>query len=129
MTVNINAAEKINIFYGDEKFFQLIFRNLILNAIQYGRPDSEIDINLNRKNDLYEIIIFNQGSGLEVENLDKVFDKFSRFHKTNNKANIGIGLYAVKNIVELHKGTITAESEFTKWMRFKITVPVESKTA
>lgn len=123
MHVDIKAAQPKNIFYGDEKFFQLIFRNLVLNAIQYGNTASTIDISIAKKGEIVEIQVFNEGSGLPVDKLEKVFEKFSRFHENNGRSNVGIGLYAVKNIIELHDGTISADSEFGKWMRFTITIP------
>jgi len=124
MKVRVVTTESKNIFYGDERFFQLIFRNLIQNAVQYGFRETDILIEIKRINRRTEIIVFNYGSGIEKSKLDKVFEKFSRFHQTKDKTNVGIGLYAVKNIIDLHKGTIKAESEFSKWTRFSISLPM-----
>ncbi len=124
MKVKIITSEKKNIYFGDERFFQLIFRNLILNAIQYGTRDTDILIEIRRIKNFVEIIIFNYGSGIEKSKLHKVFDKFSRFHEARDKSNVGIGLYTVKSIIDLHGGEITAESEFSKWMRFTIHLPL-----
>ncbi len=125
MRVVVKAEEDKNIFYGDERFFQLIFRNLIQNAIQYGYSNTDIVIELKRQDGKLYISVFNQGSGLERKNLDHVFEKFSRFHTSSEKVNVGIGLFAVKNIIELHQGSIVAESEPSEWMKFTITLPME----
>ncbi len=125
MRVVIKSKHEKNIFYGDERFFQLIFRNLIQNAIQYGYSNTDIEIELKHKSGKLIISVFNQGSGLSKKNLEHVFEKFSRFHTSSEKVNVGIGLFAVKNIIELHKGTITAESEPSKWMKFTIQLPLD----
>jgi signal transduction histidine kinase len=123
MQVKVISNEIKNIYVGDERLFQLVFRNLILNAIQYGRENTDIIIQFERKDATLIIEVSNEGSGLENSKLDQVFDKFSRFHDTGDKTNIGIGLYAVKSIIELHKGEIEAASELQKWMRFIIRLP------
>ncbi len=125
MRVVVKTEEEKNIFYGDERFFQLIFRNLIQNAIQYGYSNTDIIIELKRRDGKLHISVYNQGSGLERKNLDRVFEKFSRFHTSSDKVNVGIGLFAVKSIVELHQGSIVAESEPSQWMKFIITLPME----
>jgi len=124
MKVSVKAEEKKNIYYGDERLFQLVFRNLIMNAIQYGDAHTDIEVEIKREEDNLKITIFNYGSGIEREKLHKIFEKFSRFHNTKEKYNVGIGLYAVKNIILLHQGSIEAESEFGKWMRFIIKLPM-----
>ena len=125
MQVKIKTDERKNIFFGDERFFQLIFRNLIQNAIQYGYSNTDIEVEFKHEAQFLEIGVFNQGSGLEKNKINKVFDKFSRFHTSPDKVNVGIGLYAVKKIVELHKGVISAKSDPSKWIKFTIRLPME----
>ncbi|HHJ51926.1 MAG TPA: HAMP domain-containing histidine kinase [Caldithrix abyssi] len=125
MEVEVKTPEEKNIYYGDEKLFQLVFRNLIQNAIQYGKPNTKIEFKITRLTDALQISIFNQGSGLAKRNLNHIFEKFSRFHDTNDRTNVGIGLFAVRNIIEMHKGTIQADSETGQWMRFTIKLPMD----
>ena len=123
MQVEVEAGHEKNIVLGDEKLLQLVFRNLILNAIQYGKKGTNIKIKIDRKENHIDIIVVNSGNGLEKEQLNRIFEKFSRFHSTNNRTNIGIGLFAVKSIIELHGGTIEAESNMDEGMRFTIRLP------
>ena len=125
MSVKVITRVDHNSYYGDERFFQLIFRNLIQNATQYGYPDTAIEIEIKKKNSEIIITVLNQGSGVEKKNLDYMFKKFSRFHDAKAKVNVGIGLYAVKNIITLHGGQIEADSEPSKWMKFTIHLPIE----
>jgi signal transduction histidine kinase len=126
MSVKLQTNELKNYYLGDERFFQLVFRNLIQNALQYGKENTAIKIDVQRTAKLLSIIVFNQGSGIEEKKIDKVFEKFSRFHDQNEKINVGIGLYTVKNIIEIHGGTITAETRHSEWMRFTIDLPIEN---
>ena len=125
MRVKVDMDETKNLYYGDERFFQLIFRNLIQNAIQYGYPHTEIEIGIHPQGEEMILTILNQGSGLAESKLNKVFEKFSRFHSNGKRTNVGIGLFTVKSIIELHQGQIQAESEADKWMKFTIRLPLD----
>ena len=120
MHVKLISSEINHLYQGDERYFKLVFRNLIQNAIQYGNENSEISIEINRNDKIIKLIAYNEGSGLNPNKIDRIFEKYSRFHDKNDKTNVGVGLYTVKNIIEAHGGTIEAESEFTKWMRITI---------
>lgn len=127
MHVKLNSTEINHMYQGDERYFKLVFRNLIQNAIQYGNENSEINIEINRTEDQIKLIVYNEGSGLNPNKVDKIFEKYSRFHDKDDKTNVGVGLYTVKSIIEAHGGTIKAESEFSKWMRFTIILPCNTK--
>ncbi len=125
MHIKVSVNETKNIYFGDERFFQLIFRNLIQNAIQYGFAGTEIEIKIKREATRFLITVFNEGSGIPENKLGRIFDKFSRFHNSKEKTNVGIGLFTVKKIIEMHKGSIVAESEPSKWMKFIISLPLD----
>lgn len=120
MHVKLVSSEINHLYQGDERYFKMAFRNLIQNAIQYGDENSEISFEIIRTDKNIKIVIYNEGSGLKPNNVEKIFEKYSRFHDKNDKTNVGVGLYTVKNIIEAHGGTIEAESEFSKWMRLTI---------
>jgi K+-sensing histidine kinase KdpD len=127
MHVKLNSNEIKHLYNGDERYFKLVFRNLIQNAIQYGNAKSVINFEIERKDKHIKIVVYNEGSGLNPNKVDKIFDKYSRFHDKNDKTNVGIGLYTAKNIIEAHGGTMRAESEFSKWMRITIILDDNAK--
>lgn len=124
MAIEILSEEDEIVLQGDSSLLQITIRNLALNAIQYGYENTDIEIRIEKIIDRVLIEVFNKGNGLEKKNLTHLFEKFSRFHTKYNKTNIGIGLFTVKHIIELHNGSIVAESKPSEWMRFLINLPL-----
>ena len=114
--------------YVDEVHFQNAIFNLMDNAVKYGKPDQPLDIYMTTWNDdehLY-LSIRDTGLGIKKENLKKVFEKFYRVHTGNvhDVKGFGLGLAYVKQIVELHDGEISVDSEYKKGTKFTIKLPV-----
>ncbi len=114
--------------YVDEVHFQNAIFNLMDNAVKYGKPDQPLDIYMATWNDdehLY-LSIRDTGQGIKKENLKKVFEKFYRVHTGNvhDVKGFGLGLAYVKQIVELHDGEISVDSEYRKGTKFTIKLPV-----
>ena len=102
--------------------------NIMDNAYKYRRKD--IDFNLQVKTwnegDNICISIKDNGIGIKHDDLKKIFDKFYRVH-TGNRHDVkgfGLGLAYVKNIIDLHHGTISTESELGKGTTFVIKLPI-----
>lgn len=124
MAIEIISKEDEVKLVGDPTLLQIVLRNLALNAIQYGYENTDIEVRIEKIIDRVLIEVFNKGNGLEKKYINRIFDKFSRFHTKYKKTNIGIGLFTVKHIVELHEGSINAESKPGEWMRFLINLPL-----
>ena len=98
------------------------------NAVKYKKEDVDIHLNVRTWNDATHVYlsIADNGIGIKKENLKKIFEKFYRVH-TGNRHDVkgfGLGLAYVKQIVDLHKGTIHAESELGKGTKFIIKLPL-----
>jgi two-component system phosphate regulon sensor histidine kinase PhoR len=104
--------------------FENVISNLIDNAVKYG--GNNIVINVNTVLSSTEIMIADDGEGIEKSQQEKIFDKFYRVPKgnTHNVKGFGIGLYYCKKIIEKHEGTILLSSD-KKQTIFKITIPNE----
>ncbi len=127
--VVIKKDKEKNIFFGDLHLLQVVFRNLLLNAIQYGKENSEIEISIFSRDKELEIHFLNYGEAPDEKNLPQIFNKFSRFHRKKGRGNVGLGLYTVKNIVEMHGGSIEAKSRSGEWIEFLIRLPNNYATA
>lgn len=108
-------------FNGDKNFLSTAVSNLILNAVKYSKTE-KIDVILNNYNNKIELSIKDYGIGIQKEHLSHLFERFYRVDKTRSRklGGSGLGLSIVKNIIELHNGTITVESEIGKGTCFII---------
>jgi signal transduction histidine kinase/ActR/RegA family two-component response regulator len=96
----------------DPDRFQQILWNLLSNAIKFSPSDSCIKVSLHRVEAGVRLQVIDQGCGLEPEFAPFIFDRFSQADpsKTRRHGGLGLGLSIVKNLVELHGGTIEAAS-------------------
>ncbi len=111
-------------FKSDRQRLHNLFSNLISNAIKYCNPNTEnpflkVGVTVNGKE--AEIVIEDNGIGIDRTHLDKIFEMFYRASAKSKGS--GIGLYIVKEIVEKLGGSISVESELNKGTLFTLTLP------
>lgn len=110
--------------YGDPDRLARAFNNLLKNAVSYSYPNTKIEISA-IQNKIETIIIFkNIGATIPKEKLSVIFEKFYRLDQARmtNTGGSGLGLAIAKEIIKLHGGMITAESE-NEINSFMITLP------
>lgn len=102
-----------------------VMLNLISNAIKFSYHNGEINVNVMVKGDSVEISVKDNGTGMDKKHLDLIFQRFYQADKSlsRNAEGSGIGLAIVKSIIDLHKGTISVESELEKGSTFKFELP------
>ena len=98
---------------GDPGRLQQVVWNLLTNAIKFTPPGGEIEIGLARAGANVEISVRDTGAGIAPEFLPHVFDRFRQADGriTRRHGGLGLGLSIVRHIIELHGGTVSAESE------------------
>ncbi len=108
----------------DADKLQRVFDNLIRNAINYSFSGSSIQIRVEKQGESVLIDVINRGNTIPQEKLNRIFEQFFRLDtaRTSKSGGAGLGLAIAKEIVELHKGSITAYSE-QEVIRFHITLP------
>lgn len=100
--------------------------NLVSNAIKYSPVGGKISLVVEQDADHSTIIITDQGAGLSPEDLGRLFGRFQRLSAkpTGGESSTGLGLSIVKRIVDMHGGTVTADSPGPgKGSTFTITLP------
>ena len=124
-SIKLNYNESISI-NGDPDKLSRVFNNLINNAISYSKEESEIVINLKKDNNNAIVEVINKGKQISKEKLSKIFEKFYRLDsaRTSRTGGSGLGLAIAKDIVELHNGTIIAESNDEE-TTFRVTLPLK----
>ena len=120
-----NADNKL--VFGDKTHLTNILVNLLDNANKYSDLAPEIMIRLYNKAGDISVAVQDRGIGMTKEATTHIFQKFYRVPTGNihNVKGFGLGLAYVKNMVELHHGTISVESEPGKGSKFTITLPNE----
>ena len=124
-SIKLNDNEPISI-NGDPDKLSRVFNNLIKNAISYSKEESEVVINLKKDNNNAIVEVINKGKQISKEKLSKIFEKFYRLDsaRTSRTGGSGLGLAIAKDIVELHNGTIIAESNEEE-TTFQVTLPLK----
>jgi signal transduction histidine kinase len=120
-----NAQDAIII--GDQSFITMIFTNLLDNAIKYSPKAPKITITTSSNDKGVTISITDNGIGIPDEALTKIFYKTYRIKNGHNIKGFGLGLYFVKQLVEIHKGKITVNSTVGKGSEFSVFLPFNTK--
>jgi two-component system sensor histidine kinase VanS len=111
---------------GDADKLQRVLDNLIRNAVSYSYPDTALQLTMRQNTaDSVEISLRNSGPTIPKEKLKMLFEQFYRLDEARGteSGGAGLGLAIAKEIVELHGGKITAESE-NESITFRVTLPV-----
>ncbi|MCF8254803.1 MAG: HAMP domain-containing histidine kinase [Bacteroidia bacterium] len=121
LTIETNIQEQV-IVQGDANALEMIINNLISNAIKYGGETSTIKISLVQTNQFTSLKIADEGPGIKEEEKKLLFNKFFRTGDENTRKTkgTGLGLFIVKNLVDLHQGKITISNNEPKGTIFEI---------
>jgi signal transduction histidine kinase len=113
--VNVARSEDIPPVVADADKIKEVLFNLIGNSLKFTPRDGSITVSFLRKDGYVHTIVKDTGSGIEAEDIGKLFQKFGLIagsYTTNQPAvGTGLGLFITRSIVELHEGKISAESE------------------
>ncbi|NLO50029.1 MAG: hybrid sensor histidine kinase/response regulator [Bacteroidales bacterium] len=124
VTVNLDAPEKLVLMF-DADEIEIIFNNLISNAIKYNHQGGTVDITLQHDDHQTMISVKDTGIGISQEDQERLFKDFVRIKNTQTKniTGSGLGLSIVKKVVELNQGRITVESQPGQGSTFNVWLP------
>lgn len=109
-------------YWFDRDAVEKITTNLISNALKYSPKEEQISIEAKETDGQLQLTVSNSGVNLSPEVLNSIFDRFVQAEETS--AGTGIGLAHTKELVQLHRGAISAESS-DNWIRFKVLLPIQ----
>lgn len=110
----------------DEDLIRQVLSNLLENAIKYSTEGAKVLISTEEADGQIVIQVADQGRGIAVDELPHVFERFYRGRDSRSDGTgSGLGLYLAKYFVELHNGTLEAESELGKGSTFTIRLPMD----
>ena len=119
--------QSLDPIFGDPDRLQQVFWNLLSNAIKFTSQGGKVLVRLERADSNLEITISDTGQGIARELLPYVFDRFRQSDSSSSRTHggLGLGLAIVRQLVELHGGTVSAESPGEgEGSTFKVRLPV-----
>jgi len=121
---NLNGS-KLYVLGAEGKLEQIV-ANLLDNAISFSPPNSKVLVTCNIKKKDVQLIIEDEGPGFNETSIDKVFNRFYSNRPEKFGEHSGLGLNIVKNIVELHGGSIIASNQIghKKGARIEVLLPM-----
>jgi signal transduction histidine kinase len=122
-----NLDSSIESIKGDPDRLQQIVNNLMSNAIKFTPKGGNISVRLQREDSSAVITVADTGIGISPEFLPRIFDQFTQSDpaSTRRYGGLGIGLALARKLIELHGGTIRAESKGEgKGATFIVTLPL-----
>ncbi len=111
---------------GDFTRLTQVFSNLLNNAAKYSEPGGRVVLSARRDGDRIVVSVADTGIGIRADMLDRIFDMFAQADDSLERAHggLGVGLTLVRNLVEMHGGAVSAESEGPgSGSRFIVTLP------
>src|SRR5262249_17758171 len=97
---------------GDPDRLQQVVWNLLMNSVKFTPSGGEIEVSSQRRGESLDLAVRDTGQGIEAAVLPHVFEAFRQADSSSTRAQggLGLGLTLVRRLVELHGGTVTAES-------------------
>lgn len=133
ISISIDCADTIGEIIADERRIKQVMLNLIRNAISFTPENGNITIAANRDDEYVHLKVSDTGIGISTEDQKRIFNPFERIHQeridmspTALNKGAGLGLSLVKNIVELHNGTVAIDSTEGEGTTFTISLPIEA---
>ena len=133
MTVSLNMSANLPDVVGDEDQLFQVFQNLIDNAVKYGHPSSDINIEISVLDRVpgtlapgVSVSIKDQGDGISAGDLSRLTERFYRVDKARSRklGGTGLGLAIVKHIISRHRGWLAIDSEESIGSTFTVTLPI-----
>ena len=115
------------VVYADPNHLERVLSNLLSNAFKFTPRNGTVRLTVSADDSTARIAVRDSGPGIPAAELSRIFDRFHRVDATAaNHPGTGIGLALAKELVGLHKGTLTVESEDGFGSTFIVTLPLGS---
>ena len=130
LRISTDISEAIPAFMADSRRLHQVLMNLLNNAVKFTHSGGSISLRIRRRDQSVECIVSDTGKGIERKFLPFVFEKFRQENHSSkiHAAGMGLGLAIVREIVELHGGSIEAFSEGAdRGSTFIVRLPIRRK--
>ncbi|MDE5715269.1 MAG: HAMP domain-containing histidine kinase [Anaeroplasmataceae bacterium] len=122
-SIDLNCNIEENVFFlGEESYLEIIWSNLISNAIKFTEPEGQINISLRKEFNKIIFTIQDTGCGINEEIGQHIFDKFYQGDTSHSHEGNGLGLALVKKVIDIIGGTISVKSQKNKGTTFIVEI-------
>lgn len=127
--LSLNSATEQIAIMGDERLLSRAIQNLISNSINHNESGCTISVNLEVNRNNLILTISDNGKGISEKELEKIQSTPHYLQSTDDRLDLrhGLGLLLVKEIVSIHKGTVSISSELNKGFSTTISLPIKSQ--
>jgi signal transduction histidine kinase len=128
--IRVDAASAATVS-GSARDLSLMIRNLIDNALRYTQPGGHVEIGVEAHDGVVEIAVSDDGLGIPIRDLPRVFERFYRVDRARSRetGGTGLGLSIVRHVAENHGGSVQVESELGAGSTFTVTLPAQTTVA
>jgi len=124
MRVEVDMQEDLMV-QADPSLLQIVYENLLGNAVKYGRPHGTIRVSGRRAGDGAELHVWNDGPGVPPDRREHLFEKFYRLKPSaEQERGTGLGLFIAREVLRRHGGTIRVACAFQQWIDFIFVLPL-----
>jgi signal transduction histidine kinase len=118
--------ETITIAADDRRVRQVVF-NLLSNAVKFTPSGGRVDVSARLEDGQIEVAVADTGPGIAAEDLETIFEEFEQASDGRQAEGTGLGLPLSRKLVELHGGSLRAESTPGHGSTFRFTLPVRQE--
>ena len=131
LKVSFMFDSSVNIIHADERRLRQVLINLLNNAVKFTSEGGRIGLEVegDREQHLVHFTVWDTGIGIAEEDMERLFQPFVQLDASLSRKyeGTGLGLALVDNIVNMHGGSVSVESEVDKGSRFTISLPWKKK--
>jgi signal transduction histidine kinase len=113
--------------YADVSRLRRAIGNLLGNAIKFAPARSAIAVRAGADAGGFSVRVTDRGPGVDADERDRIFEKFSRGRRSAGVSGAGLGLSIARSLVELHGGSLRYEDASGGGATFVLTIPLESE--
>ncbi len=129
--LTFDLPPKLPVVQGDRDKFAVVLQNLLGNAVKYSPDGGEVRVHVEAASGELRIEVSDTGIGISEEDQKRVFEKFTRANdpRIGDITGSGLGLALAREIVRLHGGDLTVESELNQGSTFRVVLPIQGEGA
>ncbi len=126
LTIDASYKTDQDEIWFDYNEIKRVIHNILTNALKYSYKNRSIYLEITSDNNNIIVSVKNYGFGVELDNPDDVFNKFTSYCEKNKCVNSGLGLYISKKIIDAHKGSISFKSIPDDYTCVTFTLPLRA---